>query len=271
MGVLVIIAAIVFFLTLKLDTYLQIMVVDSVSKAWVWNADITIDGKYTRAFYQSDSGTRTYTFTNLAPGTYDLTIKAASYTPKTIPVKIQSGKNVIAAPIELTGYEIPGIKEMFVYKDRDADNLLLSPRPLDKDGKGIGTHPCLNMWFGLRISVQMKNGVFVKEPNEIGSDRGEELFSGKLEWKWDPYPDEYYRYKITLPKVKVKKHNAPYNVYDYVIVLPDPRKIAKAELDSQMDQAIGSGQLFEIKKVLDGLGDKVTYYISSDWNQPALE
>jgi hypothetical protein len=269
-GVLACIALAVFFFSIKVDTTLELTVIDSVSKAWVYNAEIKIENRFTRTFYQSDTGSKPCIFTHLAPGKFDLRIEATDYTAISIPVTITGGRNLLVAPIELVGYRIPGITEMFVYKDRDSEKLILNPRPLDADGKGIGKHPCLDMWFGIRISVQIKNGVYVQEPVSSGSERGEELFAGKLDWTWDSYPDAYYRYTCTLSKTKVKKHNAPYNVYDYIIVLPDPRKISKKEIDDAMAGIMQSVDSRSIKSTLDGFGDKVTYFISSDWNEPAL-
>jgi hypothetical protein len=263
-------ALIVLLVSTKPDTTLELKVIDSVSKSWVWNAEIKIDGKFTRAFYQSDTGTRTYTFTRLEPGKYVLAVQAPDYTGITLPVTIYGGRNLLSSPIELTGYRIPNIKEFFVYKDRDQDSLILNPRPLDSAGQGIGTHPCLDMWFWLRISVQVKNGVFVREPVETGSERGEALFEGKLDWTWDSYPDAFYRYNVRLPKSAVKRHNAPYNVYDYIIVLPDPRKISKSEINEVMAEVMLTADFAQATATLDRFGDRLNYFISSDWNQPAL-
>ncbi len=269
-GSLVIIALAVFFITMRLDNTLEIKLIDSVSKAWVWNAEVKIDGRFTRMFYQSDTGSRTYTFSDLVPGTWELSAEAPDYTGVKIPVTISPGRNRLKSPIELAGFRIPGMKEVFVYKDRDPDNLILNPRPIDANGQGIGRHPCIDMWFGLRISVQTANGVFVRVPAETGSERGEVLFEGKLDWTWDSYPDAFYRYGITLPKSSVKRHNAPYNVYDYVIIFPDPRKITKKEIDETMTDLVRNRDVTKVTSALEGLGDKIAYFITTDWNQPSL-
>jgi hypothetical protein len=269
-SVVVIIAILVFIFTTRFDTTLEFKISDKVSKAWVWNAEIKLENRFMKSYYQSDRGLIAYTFTHLKPGSSNIEIQAPSYENTTIPVKIGWGKNTIKTPIELTGYEIPGIAEVFVYKDRESDKLLLNPRAIDKDGKGIGRHPCLDMWFGIKISVQVKNGVMVREPVETGSERGEELFRGKLDWEWDSNPDTYYRYISSLDKSRVKKNNAPYNVYDYIVAFRDPRKISKQEMDEKLDKTIQMNDPVQVKQLLDGFGDKIIYFLISDWNQPAL-
>ncbi|MBN2535015.1 MAG: carboxypeptidase regulatory-like domain-containing protein [Spirochaetales bacterium] len=250
-------------------TSLEFRVIDVVSKNWVWDFTAKLQDRFIKGYYQSNTGPVVYRFTGLKPGNWTLELDAPGYVPVEFPVQIKDGKNNIESPIEMTGYEIPGLVEIFVFKEWIGNELILNPRPIDAEGLGIGTHPCLDMWFGLKISVQVKNGILIKEPTEKGSERGEELFKGKCEWEWDPDPDTYYRYLVKVPFEKVKKHNAPYHVYDYVIVFPDSRKISRNELESKMEKALSLPGEAELRIFLDSLQDKITYFISTDWNQPA--
>lgn len=251
------------------ENSLEFQVIDIVSKNWVWDFTAKLQDRFIQGYYQSNRGPIVYQFTGLKPGDWTMELDAPFYEPVKVPVQIKEGKNEIKVPIEMTGYEIPGLTEVFVYKEWVGNELILNPRPINAEGLGIGTHPCLDMWFGLRISVQVKEGIIVKEPTEKGSERGEELFKGKCDWEWDPDPDTYYRYLVRVPFEKVKNHNAPYHVYDYIIVFPDPGKISDDELENEMERAFSLPDEAEVTFFLDSLKDKMTYFISTDWNQPA--
>ena len=63
-------------------------------------------------------------------------------------------------------------------------------RPVNTAGTVILNHPCMDLWIGCRVSVQVKDGVPVREETPSGSSRGKELFRGEVPWKWDPAPGE---------------------------------------------------------------------------------
>ena len=182
LSITIIIGLVILFTTIKFDTTLEFQVIDAVSKNWVWDLTVTFQDRYIRGYYQSNKDPKIFTFTDITPGDWTLELEAPHYEPITVPVHINSEKNRIKEPVEMVGYEIPGLSEIFVFKEWKDGELILNPRPIDAQGLGIGTHPCLDMWFGLRISVQVKGGIFVQEPVEKGSERGEELFRGKCEW-----------------------------------------------------------------------------------------
>ncbi|MBN2440333.1 MAG: hypothetical protein JXJ04_03280 [Spirochaetales bacterium] len=265
----IIITLVILFSIPKGDTTLEFQVIDTVSKSWVWDFTATLDDRYIKGYYQSNKAPIIFQFTGLTPGQETLEIEAPHYESVSLSVQLKNGKNKIELPIEMTGYEIPGLKDVYVYKEWRNGDLFLNPRPIDAEGQGIETHPCIEMWFGLRISVQIKNGIIIQEPVEKGSQRGEELFRGQCEWEWDPDPDSFYHYFVKVPVNSIKKHNAPYRVYDYLVIFIDPRKITKEVLDSKIEKVFLISNETELKLFLDSFGDKITYFISTSWNQPA--
>ena len=109
-------------------------------------------------------------------------------------------------------------------------------RPVSNAGPAVVNHPCLDLWIGARMTVQLKNGLPVQEETEEGSVRGEELFRGRLDWKFDPYPETVFRYSAVIPGAKIKPNKAPYRVVDYLVVLPHPLAIGKEELEAIMEK-----------------------------------
>jgi hypothetical protein len=87
------------------------------------------------------------------------------------------------------------------------------------------------------MTVQLRKGLPVQEETEEGSTRGEELFRGRLEWKFDPYPETVFRYSAVIPGAKLKASPAPYRVVDYLVVLPNPLAVSKQELEEIMEKA----------------------------------
>jgi hypothetical protein len=269
--ILCILAAIIFFITVKQDTTLSVRIMDAVSRGWVWDATVSLQDKYMRLYYQSDTGPVTQVFTGLTPGGEAmLGVSAPHYRPVRIPLTLQRGDNTIKEPVMMVGYEIPDLKEIFVYREVVDGKLFLNPRPINSEGKGIGEHPCLAMLFYLRVSVQVIDGIPVLEPVDEGSERGEELFRGKLEWEWDSHPDTFYRYRMEVPINKIKKHNAPYCVYDHMVIFPHPEKITKEELENELERVMYLEKFEDITNILDVLGDRIMYFVSSSWNQKAF-
>jgi hypothetical protein len=269
-GLIVIIGLFILLAPMQPETTLEFQVIDTMSKNWVWDLTAAFQDRYINSYYQSNTGPVVFRFTGLAPGDWTMELSAPSYEPVSIPVQIRKGVNKIENPIEMRGYEIPGMREIFVKTEWQDGELILNPRPIDGEGMGIGTHPCLNMWFGLRISVQTKDGIIIQEPVESGSARGEELFRGKCEWEWESDPTIFYRYIVRLPYTKIKQHNAPYRVFDYLIVFNDPRKMDNETLDREMEKTFSLADETELTLFLESFGDSITYFITASWNQPAI-
>lgn len=230
-------ALIVYLKTNPVETTLEFVVRDAVSKAWVWDASFRLQGRIIKAYYQSDQGPIPFLFSGLKPGQAELKIVAPGYIPVTVPLVLKRGKNRIEEPIDLVGYEIPGLCRFIVFEKREGNDFLLEIRPVSIEGTAVLNHPCLDLWIGARITVQMKDGLPVKVPVEEGSVRGDELYRGKLDWKFDPSPETIFRYSARIPGSLIKPSGEPYWVIDYLIVVPDPRKVNPDEVQKIMEKA----------------------------------
>ena len=219
------------------QTTLELEVRDAVSKAWVWDASIRLQRRIIRAYYQSDRGPIPFVFSGLKPGQAELEVSAPAYVPVTIPVALKRGENRLEEPIDMVGYEIPGLARFIVFEEREGNDLIQEIRPVSKDGPAVLNHPCLDLWIGARITVQMKDGLPVQEETEEGSVRGEELYKGVLKWQFDPLPETTFRYSSRIPGSQIKPDKNPYWVIDYLIVVPDPRKTSREEIEAIMEKA----------------------------------
>jgi hypothetical protein len=83
----------------------------------------------------------------------------------------------------------------------------------------------------------MYDGLPAQEETEEGSERGEELYKGVLQWEWDPLPETTFRYSSRIPGSQIKANSDPYWVIDYLIIVPDPRKTDQQEIDQIMKKA----------------------------------
>jgi len=264
--VLGVIALGVYLKSRSFDTILEFQVRDVNSKNWVWNANCKLQNRLIRAYFQTDSGPRTYTFTHLKPGAAELEVSAPYYQSQKIPLTLKRGKNALAAPIDMLGLEIPALDHFIVFEERKDEDIALEIRPVGKDGKAVLNHPCLDLWIGAMVSTQMKNGKLVLEPTEEGSARGEVLLRDKIQWEFDPAPETVFRYSAKAPLAKIKKNSAPFWVMDYLIVVPNPAKIGAKELNEIMTKAYEIMDFEALKKVLDQDRDRFRYFISTSWN-----
>jgi hypothetical protein len=235
--VLAIVAVIVYVVMNPVDTTLEFVVRDAVSKAWVYDASFRLEGRLIRSHFQSDQGPEPQRFTHLKPGPATLEISAPYYQPVSRPLTLKHGSNRLPEPIDLVGLEIPELKSFIMFEDLVGSDVQVQIRPVSKAGPAVLNHPCLDLWIGARVTVQLKNGLPVQEETEQGSTRGEELFRGRIEWKFDPYPETVFRYSAVIPGAKIKADKAPYRVVDYLVVLPHPLAVTKQELDEIMEKA----------------------------------
>lgn len=249
------------------DTTLELQVRDAVSGDWVWDATFTLQERTIRAYFQSDQGPITYRFTRLKPGKAELKISAPYYVAQTIEVTLKRGENRLEAPIEPVGYQIPDLEKWIIFEDRLGNDVVQEIRPASTAGPAVLNHPCLDIWIGARVSVQMYKGLPAKEETEEGSERGEELFKGVLEWEWDPLPETTFRYSSTIPGSKIKANSDPYWVIDYLIVVPDPRYLSREELDRIMAKAWElPPEALEIYLESYKNEGKLTPYVFTSWN-----
>ena len=115
-------------------------------------------------------------FTRLQPGPATLEISAPSYVAQTIPVTLKRGANRLAEPVELVGYEIPDLVQWIIFENHAGNDIVQELRPVSSAGPAVINHPAMDLWIGARISVQVKDGVPVREETDTGAARGEELF-----------------------------------------------------------------------------------------------
>ncbi len=260
----VIIAVAVYIKTLNFDTTLAFSVRDNVSKEWVWNSTITLENREIRGYFGKD-----FVFTHLKPGKAVLEIKAPSYVSRKLELTIKKGRNVIDKPIYMVGYEIPNLDHFIVFTDNKPTGVALEIRPVGKDKKAVLNHPCLNIRLICRVSVQIKNGIPVQAPTESGSERGKELFRGVVNWKWDPTPETVFRYSALVPYSSIKKSDAAYWVFDFLFLVPDPRKISEKEFESVVKKILTFNSQKKLTRYLDGYKGKIHYYIDTSWNVKA--
>ncbi|MDE0024538.1 MAG: hypothetical protein OXP69_09030 [Spirochaetaceae bacterium] len=219
------------------DTTYEFVVRDAVSGNWVWDATFRLQGRVIRSHFQSDRGPRPQVFTRLQPGEATLRISAPSYQEQTIPVTLKRGENRRAEPVELVGREIPDLASWIIFEGWEGGDLVQELRPVSSAGPAVINHPVLDLWIGARVSVQVKDGVPVREETDAGAARGEELYRGKLQWTWDAAPETTFRYGAAIPGAEIKASSAPYWVIDYLIVVPDPAAADAGEIDRVMEQA----------------------------------
>ena len=235
--VIVAVAVVVYAVMNPVDTTLEFVVRDAVSKNWVWEATFSLQDRVILSHFQSDRGPVPQVFTHLEPGEATLEISAPSYVAQSIPVTLKRGENRLSEPIDLVGYEIPDLTKWIIFEDRVGNDIVQEIRPVSSEGPAVLNHPCLDLWIGARVSVQIYDGLPAQEETEEGSERGEELYKGVLQWEWDGIPETTFRYSSFIPGSKIRANSDPYWVIDYLIVVPDPRKITREEIDQIMEKA----------------------------------
>jgi len=132
----------------------------------------------------------------------------------------------------------------------------------------VVNHPCLPIWIGCRVTTQLKDGAPVTEPVETGSTRGQELFSGKLDWTWDPLPQTIFRYTARIPGARIAPSTAPYRVIDYLVIVPDPRAIGPEALDALMQAAPPLSDPAALAAYLSREQGRLHWYFDTSWNVP---
>ena len=266
MAVLAIVALSVYLSRISFDTTLQFQVRDAVSGNWIWDSTFKFQDRVIRGFYQSDRGPIDYHFTHLETGNWDLEISAPAYQAVTIPVNIKKGANRIDEPIELAGYQIPDLDHFIIFEEKVGGDIVAEIRPVGTDGRAVINHPSIDLWIGCRISEQLKSGLYVQEPTDEGSERGKELFAGEVEWQWDPTPETTFRYSARIPGSRISNHGVPYMIIDYLLILPDSRKISRKEVAELMKEAPQLQDSEALISFLDEYKDRFFYDIHTSWN-----
>ena len=266
LSVLALTALGVFLGMASFDTSLKFQFEDFVSGGWVWGAMARLQERALIGFYQSDAGPVPYAFTHLKPGKSTLEITAQGYESVSVAVTLKRGANLLKEPIRMIGYEIPNLSRFAIFERLSGADVLCELRPIGTDDRAVVNHPCLNIWVGCRITIQLNNGISTQEPVEKGGTRGEELFAGKVTWEWDPLPQTVFRYTARIPGSMIAANTAPYRVFDYLVVVPDPRVISAEELESLMSKAPAVSDLAALKAYLDVEKARLRYFFDTSWN-----
>jgi hypothetical protein len=183
------------------------------------------------SYYQTDAGPVPQKLTHLKPGTSTLVIDAPGYAPVSIPVTLRRGRNRLPLPVKMAGLGIPGLSGFSAFESIDNGDIAAQLRPLDAAGKAILNHPCIDLWIGCVVS------------EEAGSTRGEVLFRGAVRWTWDALPQSLFRYSVRIRSAEMRNAPSLTRVIDYLVVVPDPLKVSRAEVDGIMARAWPSGGL----------------------------
>ncbi len=258
-------------LWLGTDTTFEFKIRDSVSGKWVWDAAMRLQGRTIIGYYQSDAAPIAYRFTRLTPGKATLEIAADSYQPVSIPLTLKRGANRLEKPIDMIGLAIPDLTRFYVFESWSAGDIVTQLRPVNSAGTAVLNHPCIDLWIGCRISVQMKNGAPAREEAETGSSRGTELFRGRISWKWDPAPETQFRYSASVPGAQIKTDASDYRVIDYLIVVPNPLAISRAELEQLMARVYAMKDPSSVAAALDAEKGRLAYFIDTTWNMKARQ
>ena len=121
----------------------------------------------------------------------------------------------------------------------------------------------------LQVSAQIYDGDYAQSPTEEGSTRGETLFRGALEWRWDSDPRTIFRYSLPIPAKKFQQTKAPLLVFDYLLIVPDPREITVEEVDGILKELAEMEDPEKVQERLDGYEGRLRYFINTSWNVEA--
>jgi len=261
-------ALVVFFSTSTRSstTTLTFDVRDILSEEWVYDSTITVQDRVIRGYFDTD-----FRFTNLDTGSGVLKVSAPSYVSREVPVEIRRGENTLEQPVDMTGYEIPNLDHFIMIEDVEEGELVTEVRPVGTDGRAVVNHPCVDLRLLLLVSEQVYDGELAQSPTEEGSVRGERLFRGALEWRWDSDPGTIFRYTVPIPVNKFKQSRAPLWVFDYLLIVPDPREIAKDTVDEIVQQVEGIEDPEAVQEQLDAYEGRIRYFINTSWNVEAQQ
>jgi hypothetical protein len=251
---------------LNRDTSFSFSVCDTVSGRWVWKASMVLQGRVLDGYFQSTAGLRRYRFTHLTPGAAVLEISAPDYQAVRLPLTLHRGANVRPQPIAMTGLQIPGLSQFVVFERIEAGDIVAELRPVSATGAAIVNHPCLDLWVGARVSVQMRSGLPSQEAAQDGVSRGKVLFRGPVAWSWDSAPETVFRYSARIPAVAMAQDPSPIRVIDYLIVEPDPRSLDHKELAALMDHIYGLADPQAMTAALDREKGRLHYFTETSWN-----
>ena len=233
---------------------------DAASKSSVWDSTVRLQNRVIRGFYSTS-----YRFTHLRPGTFDLTVSAPHYEPASVRVRIRTGRTNTIAPISLVGLRDPRFLAAHGGRQEgSAGARAPDDPPWMPAGDLIEVFPCIDVKIAVRVSVQLKGGAPALTPSKEGAERGTRLFQGKVDWTWNPAADAVYRYDAVVPGIPPDA--GPYVVVDYVVLIPDPRKISSQEVDALTSELLQINDARALGVSLRPYMNKVKMESGSLWN-----
>lgn len=255
----------------SIDTTFEFLLQDSVSGKWVWDSAIRLQDRLAYAFYQGDAAPVPLVFTRLKPGPATLQIEAPGYLPVSIPVGLRRGANRLERPVPMVGCEIPGLDHFVVFEQLEGADVVCELRPVGIDGHAVLNHPCLDIRASARMTVQLRDRLPIEEPLEKGWTRGRELFNGKIDWEWNSAPGAVFRYHARIPGARIFPDPAPYRVIDYLVVVPDPRRLTREELDTVLGATPPLSDMPALRSYLAGQGDRIRFFFDTSANVKGKE
>lgn len=246
------------------ETTLEFRIRDRVSRGAVWNATVTLQDRFLRTYYAGDGDP--LVFARLAPGEATLEVSAPDYQPMSVPVTLRRGRNRIDEPIDMSGLRIPDLAHFIVSEELSGADPYATIWPISNQGPAVVNHPALDLWIGVRISTQLAGGRVATAASSAGVTRGETLFSGEIEWSWDPSPKALSRYRARIPLEQIEESGADLFVIDYLVIVPDPLAIERDEVAAIVTAAWADLEPTALAPYLAQYGDRFDFFIHSSWN-----
>lgn len=235
------------------ETTLEFRIRDRVSTGAVWNATVTLQDRFLRTWHAGDGDT--LVFSRLRPGEATLEVSAPDYQSVSVPVTLRRGSNRIEEPIDMTGLRIPGLSRFMVSEDPSGSELHATFWPLTSQGPAVVNHPALDLWIGVRISTQL-----------AGATRGATLFAGEIDWSWDQSRKALARYRARIPLERIEDRGAAALVIDYLVIVPDPLAIERAEAAAIVTAAWTDREPASLPAYLAQYADRFDFSLHTSWN-----
>lgn len=244
-----------------ITTTLEVTVRDAVSSSWVWGVTAALQNRTAIGFL-----TTRLRLSHLRPGAATLEVTAPAYATVSVPVQLRRGANALPEPILLTGHEIPRLASFACFEQSTPGELTVDLQPMDAERTAIVHHPVLDLRVGCIVSAQRLGSGYARETTVDEPERGEVLFRGPMEWRWNDAPDAITRYQARLPVRSVQPSPASYWFVDYVVIVPDPRAITPQETEALLRTALAIPRVSERSRFLASLMPRARGFDIPAWN-----
>lgn len=231
---------------------LNLRIEDAISGSRVWDAEITFQNKIINAFYQSNSRGRTYSFSNLEKGEYELQIEAPYYQTIKQTIHLKNGVNVIQEPIKMHGVEIDDLSEfeMIWHKNLKSKQFIL--QAVDSKGNYIKNHPCLDIRVLSLITVQ-----------DDSHKNLEILYGGLVPWTWMDDLQDIYGYVVTLPDSVMIADSDSYISIVTLIIVPGIEQVYSGEIYEIYNKISSMDTVEEVESLLQNKSLNISHYVTS--------